>query len=70
MNVCEKAVRTWGHEDARTITICVLVEQGKTDLAEQLFEVLTEGEDDSYDEWDDADLEMGFDPHSECDDFD
>ena len=46
MNVCEKAVRTWGHEDCRTITICVLVEQGKTDLAEQLFEVLTDGGED------------------------
>ena len=42
MNVCEKAVRTWGHEDSRTIAICVLVELGRNDLAEQLFEVLTE----------------------------
>lgn len=46
MNVCEKAVRTWGHEDCRTITICVLVEQGKVELAEQLFEVLTDGGED------------------------
>ena len=42
MDVCVKAVRTWGHEDCRTITICVLVEQGKVELAEQLFETLTE----------------------------
>lgn len=42
MNVCEKAVRTFGFEDVRTISICVLVEQGKVDLAEQLFETLTE----------------------------
>jgi hypothetical protein len=70
MDIREKAVQTFGFEDCRTITICVLVEQGRNDLAEQLFEVLTEGEDDSYDEWDDADLEMGFDPYSGCYDFD
>ena len=45
MDVCEKAVRTWGHEDCRTITICVLVEQGRLDLAVQLFDNLTEEED-------------------------
>ena len=70
MDIREKAVQTFGFEDCRTITICVLVEQGRNDLAEQLFEVLTEGEDDSYEEWDDADLEMGFDPYSGCYDFD
>jgi hypothetical protein len=70
MDIREKAIQTFGFEDCRTITICVLVEQGRNDLAEQLFAVLTEGEDDSYEEWDDADLEMGFDPYSGCYDFD
>ena len=42
MDIREKAVRTFGFEDVRTISICVLVEQGKVELAEQLFEVLTE----------------------------
>lgn len=42
MDVREKAVQTFGFEDGRTIVICVLVEQGKTDLAEQWFKVLTE----------------------------
>ena len=43
MDIRDLAVQNWGFEDARTITICVLVEQGRTDLAVQLFEVLTEG---------------------------
>lgn len=42
MDVREKAIQTFGFEDNRTIVICVLVEEGKTDLAEQFFEVLTE----------------------------
>ncbi len=42
MDIREKAIQTFGFEDARTITICVLFEQGKTDLAEQLFAVLAE----------------------------
>lgn len=84
MDIREKAIQTFGFEDCRTITICVLVEQGRNDLAEQLFAVLTEGEDDSCDEWDEPaevsaedledweypDLEMGFDPYSGCYDFD
>lgn len=42
MDIRELAIQTFGFEDCRTITICVLVEQGRNDLAEQLFEVLTE----------------------------
>ena len=42
MDIREKAIQRWGFEDARTITICVLVEQGKLDLAVQLFDNLTE----------------------------
>lgn len=45
MDTREKAVQTFGFEDARTITICVLVEQGRDDLAEQLFKVLTDEEE-------------------------
>jgi hypothetical protein len=44
MDVREKAIQTFGFEDGRTIIICVLVEDGRTDLAEQLFAVLTEKE--------------------------
>jgi hypothetical protein len=40
MDIRDMAVQNWGFEDARTITICVLVEQGRTDLAEQLFYTL------------------------------
>lgn len=42
MDVREKAIQRWGFEDCRTITICVLVEQGRLDLAIQLFDNLTE----------------------------
>lgn len=45
MDVREKAIQTFGFEDCRTIVICVLVEQGKVELAEQFFDVLTEKED-------------------------
>lgn len=45
MDIREKAIQRWGFEDCRTITICVLVEQGRLDLAVQLFAVLTEKED-------------------------
>lgn len=45
MDIREKAIQTFGFEDCRTITICVLVEQGRLDLAVQLFDNLTEKED-------------------------
>lgn len=41
MDIRELAIQTFGFDDCRTITICVLVEQNKVDIAEQLFEVLT-----------------------------
>lgn len=44
MDIRELAIQTFGFENVRTITICVLVEQGRNDLAEQLFEVLTEND--------------------------
>jgi hypothetical protein len=42
MDIREKAIQRWGFEDCRTITICVLVEQGRLDLAMRLFDNLTE----------------------------
>ena len=44
MTYTDKAIQTFGFEDARTITIAVLEEQGKTELAEKLFRILTEEE--------------------------
>ncbi len=43
MTVCEKAVRTFGFEDSRTVAICILVENGHKKVAERLFETLTDG---------------------------
>lgn len=45
MTILDKAIQTFGFEDARTITIAVLETQGNTKLAEQLFSVLTEEEE-------------------------
>lgn len=44
MVTTDKAVRAFGFEDARTITIAFLEEQSKHELAEQLWETLTEEE--------------------------
>jgi hypothetical protein len=41
MDILEKTVRTFGHEDPRTITIFGLVAAGRLDLAEQVFETLS-----------------------------
>ena len=38
-----KAITEYGFEDARTITLAVLEEQGKNGLAEALWEALHEG---------------------------
>ena len=46
MTTLDKAIRLFGFEDPRTITIAVLEEQGKTELAEQLWETLTEEEEE------------------------
>lgn len=45
MTYLDKAIQRFGFEDARTITIAVLEEQGNNKLAEQLWEVLTEEDD-------------------------
>lgn len=54
MTTLDKAIRTFGFEDARTITIAVLMEQGKNQLAEDLWKVLTDTEeyDDDFDDYD------------------
>ena len=45
MTITNKAIRTFGFEDARTITIAFLEEQGKHELAEDLFKILTNDEE-------------------------
>lgn len=72
MKTTDKAIRAFGFEDARTITIAILEEQGKTELAEDLFKALTDDEEyeDDFDDYDrdyepDAD-ECGFDPYEGC----
>ena len=72
MTTLDKAIRTFGFEDARTITIAFLEEQGKYELAEDLFKTLTDDEEyeDDFDDYDrdyepDVD-ECGFDPYEGC----
>lgn len=45
LTTLDKAVRKWGFEDPRTITIAFLEEEGAAELVEDLFKVLTEEED-------------------------
>ena len=76
MTTTDKAIKTFGFENPITITIAVLEEIGKTELAEQLFE---ECEELAHPHWaqDDDDLdstvhfiddvdECGFDPYEGC----
>lgn len=51
MTITDKAIRTFGFEDARTITIAFLEEQGKYELAEDLFKILIDNEryEDDFD---------------------
>ena len=44
MTLLDKSIQRFGFEDARTITIAVLLEQGKIQLAQDLYETLTEEE--------------------------
>jgi hypothetical protein len=76
MTTLDKAVHTFGFENPITITIAYLEEQGKHELAEQLYEECEElahphwAQDDDLDldeEWgDDGNLEAGFDPYEGC----
>ena len=71
MTTLDKAIQTFGFEHPITITIAVLEEQGKTDLAEQLFEECEElahphwAQDDDEDYEPDVD-ETGFNPYEGC----
>ncbi len=76
MTTLDKAIQTFGFENPITITIATLEEQGKTDLAERLYEECKElahphwcqdDEDEDYDTVDaDTYYEMGFDPYEGC----
>ena len=77
MTTLDKAIQLFGFENPITITIATLEEQGKTDLAERLFEECAELASphwcqDDEDEWDEdeeylnGDEEMGFDPYEGC----
>jgi hypothetical protein len=72
MTILDKAIQTFGFENSITITIAVLEEQGKTELAEQLFEECKElarphwCEDDEDEDFEDDVDECGFDPYTGC----
>lgn len=75
MTTLDKAIKIFGFENPITITIAMLGEQGKHELAEQLFEECEElanphwCRDDDLDSTlhfiDDVD-EIGFDPYAGC----
>lgn len=75
MTTLDKAIKSFGFEHPITITIAFLEEQGKHELAEQLFEECEElanphwCRDDDLDSTlhfiDDVD-EIGFDPYAGC----
>ena len=75
MTTLDKAIKSFGFEHPITITIAFLEEQGKHELAEQLFEECEElanphwCRDDDLDSTlhftDDID-EIGFDPYAGC----
>lgn len=64
MTTLDKAISTFGYESSITIVIAFLEEEGKHELAEQLYEeCATEFYDDDYET--DVD-ECGFDPYEGC----
>lgn len=82
MTTLDKAIQLFGFENPITITIATLEEQGKTDLAERLFEECKEMAlphwceddeeplngltDEEYEEYLDEADECGFDPYEGC----
>lgn len=72
MTTLDKAIKMFGFEDPITITIAVLEEQGKHELAEQLFEECEElahphwAQDDEDEDFEDDADECGFDPYMGC----
>ena len=64
MTTLDKAIQTFGFENPITITIATLEEQGKHELAEQLYdECAKEVCDENFEA--DTD-ECGFDPYEGC----
>ena len=72
MTTTDKAIRAFGFENPITITIAVLEEQGKHELAEQLFEECEElahphwAQDDEDEDYEPDVDECGFDPYEGC----
>lgn len=76
-DIRELAAFKWGLEDVRTVAVCTIFETMGEGQATVLYCYLCDGSDvheeedtPHGEEWDDADLEMGFDPYSGCYDFD
>lgn len=69
MTTLDKAIRNFGFEDPRTITIACLEEDGRYQLAEDLYKILTNDEEcdeeEDFDYIDESD-ESGFDPYMGC----
>lgn len=77
MTTLDKAIQLFGFENPITITIAVLAEQGKTDLAERLYEECAElanphwcQDDEEEEDFSDDVDESGFDPYEGCYTFD
>ena len=72
MTITDKAIKMFGFENPITITIAVLEEQGKHELAEQLFEECEElahphwAQDDEDEDYEPDVDECGFDPYEGC----
>lgn len=71
MTMTDKAIKAFGFENPITTTIAFLEEQGKTDLAERLFEECEELVHPHWCQDDDEDYEIdvdecGFDPYGGC----
>ena len=67
MTTLDKAIQLFGFENPITITIAVLEEQGRHELAAQLWEEIRQGADLEEDEDYEPDVdETGFDPYEGC----
>lgn len=72
MTTLDKAIELFGFEDPITITIATLAEQGKHELAEQLFEECKElahphwAQDDDDEDFEGEPNEVVLNPFSSC----
>jgi hypothetical protein len=72
MTTTDKAIKMFGFENPITIAIATLEEQGKHELAEQLFEECEElahphwAQDDEDEDYEPDVDECGFDPYEGC----